>query len=71
MLEVLGTRDLDDGASIEWAAVPQAQVSLNTRQHVLLNLGVYLPLDSADRRSTRLIAYVLWDWFDGGLFDGW
>ena len=26
---------------------------------------------SADGRSTQVITYFLWDWFDGGLLDGW
>jgi hypothetical protein len=51
--------------------VPQLQVSLNTRQHVLLNAGVRLPLTDADVRSSQLLVYVLWDWFDGGFFAGW
>jgi hypothetical protein len=51
--------------------IPQMQVSLNTRQHVLLNFGVRLPVTDADLRSTRVLLYVLWDWFDGGFFDGW
>ena len=69
MVEVLGARAFEDGASTAWDIVPQVQVSLNTRQHVLLNAGVRLPTDSA--RHTTVIVYVLWDWFDGGLFDGW
>lgn len=71
MVELLGARELADGAGIEWSLVPQTQVTLNTRQHVMLNLGVQLPLNEAERRSTRLLVYLLWDWFDGGLFDGW
>jgi hypothetical protein len=47
------------------------QVSLNTRQHVLLNAGVRLPATDADVRSSQLLIYILWDWFDGGFFAGW
>ena len=70
MMEVLGASELGDGGT-DWSLVPQLQVTLNRRQHVMLNLGVLFPLNEADSRSTRLIMYVLWDWFDGGLFDGW
>jgi hypothetical protein len=47
------------------------QVTLNRRQHVMLNLGVRLPLTNADRRNTLILAYLLWDWFDGGFLAGW
>jgi mono/diheme cytochrome c family protein len=70
MVELLGARDLEDGASTAWDIVPQMQISLNTRQHVLLNAGVRLPIDDSARSST-VILYILWDWFDGGFFDGW
>jgi hypothetical protein len=70
MLELVAERELESGASIAWDAVPQLQVSLNTRQHVLGNVGVRLPLNGSGR-STQLLFYVLWDWFDGGFFDGW
>ena len=29
------------------------------------------PLNDRDNRDTQVLAYVLWDWFDGGLFDFW
>jgi len=71
MVEVLGSRDLEGGAKAAWDLVPQLQVSLNTRQHVLANIGVRMPVTDADVRSTTLVVYILWDWFDGGLFSGW
>ena len=70
MVELLAARELESGASIAWDVVPQLQVSLNTRQHMLGNIGVRLPLNGSGR-SSQLLVYVLWDWFDGGLFDGW
>lgn len=69
MVELLGSREMDSGASTSWDLVPQMQVSLNTRQHVLLNAGVRLPL--TDEGTTTVLVYLLWDWFDGGFFDGW
>ncbi|MDX1577992.1 MAG: c-type cytochrome [Gemmatimonadota bacterium] len=71
MVEVLGAVDLEDGSRVQWDLVPQMQVTLNTRQHVMLNLGVRLPVTDAGQRDARLLVYLLWDWFDGGLFDGW
>jgi len=38
---------------------------------VLLNLGARLPATNKDGRRTQLMFYLLWDWFDGGLFSGW
>lgn len=71
MVELLGAVELESGSKVEWAVVPQVQVSLSKRQHILGNLGVRLPVTDADERPIRLLFYVLWDWFDGGLLQGW
>jgi len=71
MLEIVAGRALEAGARTEWDVVPQVQVTLNTRQHVMLNVGVRMPVNERAGRPTRVMAYLLWDWFDGGLFDGW
>jgi len=71
MVEVLGTRPLESGASTEWDWVPQVQFSINQRQHLLGNIGVRLPLTDRDSRDAQIGVYFLWDWFDGGLRDGW
>jgi hypothetical protein len=47
------------------------QVSLSRRQHILLNVGAQLPITQRAGRARQIVAYVLWDWFDGGLLDGW
>lgn len=70
MVEVLGSRALESGAEIHWDVVPQMQVTLNTRQHVMANLGVRIPVDDG-AREPELLVYLLWDWFDGGFFEGW
>ena len=73
MLEVQARRAFRAGAETEVDLVPQIQVSLNTRQHVLANVGVLVPAGatSGAGRPVRLLAYVLLDWFDGGFFEGW
>jgi hypothetical protein len=71
MVELLAGRALEEGARTEWDVVPQVQVTLNTRQHVMFNVGVRLPVTERAGRPTQVMVYVLWDWFDGGLFDGW
>lgn len=71
MVELLAARELGGGVGNEWDALPQMQVSLSTRQHVLLNAGVRLPLTQRQDRQTSVLLYVLWDWFDGSFFSGW
>lgn len=69
MVEVLTA--IPDGAAAEWDVVPQVQVSLSKLQHVLLNVGVRVPLNEREERKPELLTYFLWDWFDGGLFQFW
>jgi cytochrome c553 len=71
MLEVLGSGALEGDGRASWDVVPQLQVSLSTRQHVLVNAGLRIPVNKRDTRGTSLIVYLLWDWFDGGFFGGW
>lgn len=71
MFELLGARELKRGERAEWDILPQMQVSLSTRQHILINAGVRVPVNQRHERSTSLVFYLLWDWFDGGLFSGW
>ena len=74
MLEMQVKRDFQSGGGTRFDLVPQAQVSLNTRQHVLANVGLLVPVagDAGARaRSVRLVTYILLDWFDGGFFEGW
>jgi len=60
-----------EGAVVEWDLVPQMQVSLSKLQHVRLNVGVRVPLNERVDRKPQVLTYVLWDWFDGGLFQFW
>ena len=72
MLEILGARELEQGLAVQWDAVPQMQVTLNQRQHLMINAGVRIPLTGRDEgRRAQFATYFLWDWFDGGLKDGW
>jgi mono/diheme cytochrome c family protein len=71
MMELLAVRGLKSGAPIEWDLVPQMQVTLNTRQHIMLNGGVQFPLTERQGRGKRFMVYLLWDWWDGGFLDGW
>ena len=70
MVEFLSWRELTSDASIHWDLVPQIQVTLNTRQNIMMNVGVRIPMDDPTR-DAQVVVYLLWDWFDGGLFEGW
>ena len=71
MVEVLAGRDLESDATTHWDLVPQFQVTLNRRQHIMANLAVRVPINDTADRHPRFMVYFLWDWFDGGLFDAW
>jgi hypothetical protein len=71
MLEVLGGRELETGHRVQWDLLPEMQVTLSTRQHIMINAGVRFPLTDRSERHVQVVAYFLWDWFDGGLWDGW
>ena len=63
--------DLEPGERVHWDVLPHVQVSLSRRQHILINGGVRIPVNDRQGRTTRVLTYFLWDWFDGGLLDGW
>jgi hypothetical protein len=71
ILELLGKRDLGAGAVTDWDVLPEFQVTLNRRQHVRAAVGLRLPVNDTASRPKQVIAYILWDWFDGGLLEGW
>jgi hypothetical protein len=71
MVEFIADRELQSGATTNWDIVPEIQVTLNKRQHVRLNVGVRTPMNNTAGRPTQLAFYVLWDFFDGGLREGW
>jgi mono/diheme cytochrome c family protein len=71
MAELVAARDLADGETTHWDIVPQFQVTLSKRQHIMAAVGARVPLNDAGSRSTKLVMYFLWDWFDGGLFSAW
>jgi hypothetical protein len=71
MLEILADRELTTGEEVNWDLLPQMQVALSKRQHVRADFGVRFPVNHTGHRSTQVLFYVLWDWFDGGLREGW
>jgi mono/diheme cytochrome c family protein len=71
MLELVGERDIEDGAHTLWDVIPELQVTLSDRQHVRADLGFRLPVNEKEGRPRQLMLYFLWDWADGGLREGW
>ena len=57
--------------SVQWSVIPQARFGLNLRGNIALNAGLELPLNDDYRYDWRLYVYFIWDFADGGLFDGW
>jgi hypothetical protein len=71
MVEAVVFRELKGGAPTSLDLVPQLQMSLSRRQHILASLGASLPTMNRAGRSPQVMFYVLWDWFDGGLLEAW
>ena len=53
------------GAPATWSVVPQMQLTLSALQHVRASVGVNIPVTERDANHVQIMAYVLWDTFDG------
>jgi mono/diheme cytochrome c family protein len=71
MIEFEGKRENESGADTEWDFAPQIQISLNKRQHLLASAGFRVPVTQRSSRDVEFMFYLLWDWFDGGVLEGW
>jgi len=71
MIELVAAHEFEAGVPTEWDLIPQMQVTLSRRGHVSVSGGVQFPLNERADRGTKVAVYLLWDWFDGGLFTGW
>ena len=71
MVEVIADRDLVSGASTNWDVVPEIQIPISKRMHILGNVGYRIPLNNTADRPKQFLIYLLWDWADGGLTEGW
>ena len=70
MVEFLTGWELDGGKPV-WDIMPEMHFTLNQRQHIMANIGVRFPLTEREGRDPQIQLLFLWDWFDGGLFEGW
>jgi cytochrome c553 len=71
MFEFLAQRDLVDAAKTNWDVLPQMQVTISHRQHIRGDLGVRVPVSNTGGRAVQLQLYLLWDWQDGKINEGW
>ena len=71
MVEFLAAKEFEDDATAVWDIMPEVHFTLNQRQHIMANVGVRMPLTEREGREPEIHFLLLWDWFDGGLFDGW
>jgi hypothetical protein len=71
MAEFVADREFTSGARTNWDIVPQIQIPIAKRMHILASVGVRLPINNTAGRSRQFLFYVLWDYGDGGLKDGW
>lgn len=70
-LELLTAHEFARGAGTDFDLVPQLQVSISRRQHILMSLGGRIPLNDTLNRKPSVMVYLIWDWYDAGFLDGW
>lgn len=71
MFEFLARRDLTTGAKTDWDVLPEMQVTISRRQHIRGDLGLQIPATNTPGRQKQIVFYLLWDWADGRLNEGW
>jgi len=70
IVEFLGAKELEGGTTV-WDIMPELHFTVNQRQHIMANIGVRFPLTEREGRDPQIMFLLLWDWFDGGFFEGW
>jgi mono/diheme cytochrome c family protein len=71
MAEFIADRDLVNGAITNWDVVPEIQIPISKRMHILANVGFRIPMNNTAERPKQIIFYFLWDYVDGTLRQGW
>ncbi len=71
MAEIIADRDFETDATTNWDLVPEVQVPVSRRMHILANVGLRVPLNHRADRPNQLMFYLLWDYADGALTEGW
>ncbi len=71
IMELIADRDFIKSAVTNWSVIPELQFPLSKRLHVLGGLGLSLPVNNISDRQKQLMFYLLWDFADGSLKEGW
>jgi len=71
MAEFIADREFETGAVTNWDVIPQIQIPINKRMHILANVGYRVPLNNTAGRPKQFMIYFLWDYVDGSLKQGW
>ena len=71
MAEFIADRDFETGAKTNWDIIPQIQIPIAKRMHILADVGLQVPVNNTLGRPKQLVFYVLWDYVDGKLTQGW
>ena len=69
--EFVYDRDLVSGAKNNWDIIPQIQIPISKRLHILGSIGWRIPVNNTEGRPKQLMFYILWDYVDGKLNEGW
>jgi len=71
MAEFVYDRDLVKGADNNWDIVPEIQIPISKRLHILGSVGLRIPVNNTADRPKQFMFYILWDYVDGKLNQGW
>lgn len=71
MFEFQSARELTSDAVTAFRFMPQVQLAVSKRKHVRANFGILMPLNDLATEPLQAMGYLLWDWYDGGLNEGW
>ena len=69
--EFIADRDFVTGAKTNWDVIPQVQIPISKRMHILGSIGLRIPINNTAERAKQLMFYLLWDYVDGTLRQGW
>ncbi|MEJ2006832.1 MAG: transporter [Acidobacteriota bacterium] len=71
MAEFIMDRELESGATTNWDVIPEIQIPISKRMHILANVGIRIPVNNTAGRPKQFLIYFLWDYVDGSLKQGW
>lgn len=71
MMEFIADHDFYTGTKTNWDFIPQMQIPLSKRMHILGSIGFRIPANNTVNRPKQLMFYLLWDYGDGSLREGW